>query len=129
MQTITRITLLLASTISLTTTFISTAYAGDLYGAIAYSQAERVYGYSYNYNSRGEAETVALQNCLSRLSNDGSECSVELWFKNSYGALAQGDDGFGTGYGQYKQEAQLQALEKCQQYTTNCDIIETIGTD
>ncbi|OUD13249.1 DUF4189 domain-containing protein [Thioflexithrix psekupsensis] len=103
--------------------------AENLYGAIAYSLEERIHGYATNFSSRDAAESEALANCLARLDSEDSSCSVELWFKNGYGALAEGDDGFGTGHGRYEQDAQLMALENCNNYTENCDISVTIGTD
>lgn len=105
------------------------SFADDLYGALAYSLEEGVYGYATDYDSRDEAEDVALDACVELLESDETECVVELWFKNSYGALAEGDNGFGTGHGVYRQEAQLMALENCKRYTENCDITITIGTE
>jgi len=105
------------------------ALAADKFGAIAYSLESGTYGYGTDYDSREEAESAALDACVEALEEEGQECSVELWFKNAYGALAEGDNGFGTGWGKYKQDAQLHALEKCQEYTTNCDITLTIGTE
>ncbi len=110
--------------------FSAAAAQADLYGAIAYSVAEGAYGYSYNNDTQGEAEDAALNYCVENLQYDDSVCTVELWFKNGYGALAlSSDKSFGTGYGQYKQDAQLMALEKCQQYADDCDIEVTVGTD
>ncbi|MCV6638532.1 DUF4189 domain-containing protein [Candidatus Albibeggiatoa sp. nov. NOAA] len=105
------------------------SFAGDKYGAIAYSLEEGVYGYAVDYDSRDEAEDVALDECVKLLESDETECVVELWFKNAYGVLAEGDNGFGTGYGTYRQDAQLMALENCKKYTENCDISLTIGTE
>ncbi len=107
----------------------SVSFAGDKYGALAYSVGEGVYGYATDYDTRDEAENVALTECVELLENQDSQCVIELWFKNSYGALAEGDNGFGTGHGVYKQDAQLMALENCKQYTENCDITITIGTE
>lgn len=110
--------------------FSAAAAQADLYGAIAYSTAEGVYGYASNYNSQAEAEDAALNFCVENLQYDDSVCTVELWFKNGYGALALSSDrSFGTGHGQYKQDAQLMALENCQQYADDCDIEITVGTD
>lgn len=97
--------------------------ADNLFGAIAYSRDQGSYGHATDYDSRAEAEAAALEAC------DESDCVVELWFKNGYGALAEGDDGFGTGWGRYRQEAQSHALRVCQKYTENCDITLTVGTE
>lgn len=105
------------------------SFAGDKYGAIAYSLEENVYGYATNYDTQDAAESVALDKCVEKLESYETECSIELWFKNAYGVLALGDNGFGTGYGTYKQDAQLMALDNCRQYTENCDIELTIGTE
>jgi len=107
------------------------ALASDKYGAIAYSLESGTYGYATDYDSRDEAEEVALESCIEaeEESDEDSKCEVELWFKNAYGALAEGDNGFGTGWGRYKQDAQSKALESCEEYTENCDITLTIGTE
>ncbi|WP_353570460.1 DUF4189 domain-containing protein [Candidatus Albibeggiatoa sp. nov. BB20] len=105
------------------------SFADDKYGAIAYSLEEGVYGYATDYDSRDAAEEVALDECVKLLESDETECVAELWFKNAYGALAKGDNGFGTGQGTYRQDAQLMALENCKKYTENCDISLTIGTE
>ncbi len=107
----------------------SSAMAGDLYGAIAYSLEEGVHGYAVNYDSQAEAEEAALDSCVEELEHEGNECGIELWFKNAYAALAEGENGFGTGWGRYKQDAQLEALNVCQKHTTDCDISLTVGTD
>lgn len=120
---------ILSSTALMLALSTSTVCAGDKYGAIAYSLEAGVYGYATDYNTQGEAETAALEACVEELGENKSECAVELWFKNGYGALAEGDNGFGTGWGRYKQDAQINAMEKCQQYTTNCDISVTVGTE
>lgn len=115
-----------------TTVFLLTGqacFAGDKYGALAYSLIEGVYGYATDYDTQEDAEAVALSECIKLLETEDADCTVELWFKNGYGALAEGDDGFGTGYGTYKQDAQLMALENCKNHTEDCDITVTIGTE
>lgn len=114
---------------ALSALFSVNVQANDLFGAIAYSLEARVYGYAENYRTRGEAEMAALNACQNEVGPNGPACTVELWFKNAYGALAEGDNGFGTGWGQYKQDAQWHALQTCKRYTTNCDISLTVGTD
>ena len=105
------------------------SFADDKYGALAYSLEEGVYGYGTDYDTRDEAEDVALDECVKLLESNETECVVELWFKNGYGALAEGNNGFGTGHGTYRQDAQLMALENCKKYTEDCDITVTIGTE
>jgi hypothetical protein len=63
------------------------ANAQDYYGAIAFSDSTGKTGYSYNYQSRSDAEQAALNNCAK------NDCEIKTWFENSCGALAQGDDG------------------------------------
>ena len=105
------------------------ALAGDQYGAIAYDLENGAYGYAVQYHTRKDAEQMALQHCWEALDGKDGECAVELWFKNSYGALAEGDNGFGTGWGNNKNEAQYQAMKVCERHTANCDITITVASE
>ncbi|HYM62506.1 MAG TPA: DUF4189 domain-containing protein [Thermoanaerobaculia bacterium] len=81
----------------------------DRYGAIAYSKRTGHYGYSSRALSRGEAEDRALRNC------EGRDCRIEVWFRNSCGALATGSDGYVTGWAHdtSASEARERALREC----------------
>jgi serine/threonine-protein kinase len=94
------------------------AIAWDKYGAIAYSQSDRRWGYSYNWDSRYEAEQRALQECSAK----GRACKVVTWFKNNCGALANGSNGaYGYAWGPNKEAAIRKATRYCrQQGGTHC---------
>ncbi|MBW4561729.1 MAG: DUF4189 domain-containing protein [Mojavia pulchra JT2-VF2] len=103
----------------------------DLFGAIAYSPSTRVSS-SATGLSREEAERGALYNCQQK--SQAKDCSVPLWFKNAWGALAIGSNGaYGTGWGydttrpaRGKSIASRYALQTCKNYGgVNCRIIFT----
>ena len=81
----------------------------DRYGAIAYSRRTRHYGYADNAGSREAAERRAMERC------EGRDCKVEVWFRNSCGALATGEDGqiFGWAHDTNLREAKENAVEQC----------------
>jgi len=103
------------------------AAQADNFGAIAYSRAAGTHGYSYNYATQWAAENRALQEC-ERYSGTG-DCQILVWFKNGCGALAEGDNGYGTGWGANQTLAERYALESCSQYTTNCRITRWVCTN
>ncbi|QSJ18538.1 DUF4189 domain-containing protein [Nostoc sp. UHCC 0702] len=103
----------------------------DLYGAIAYSRSTKVYA-SATGVSRTRAERGALDNC--RQQSRAQDCSVPLWFKNAWGALAVGSNGvYGTGWGYNTTQprkgraiAARYALQTCKNYGgVNCRVIFT----
>lgn len=104
----------------------STAQA-DNFGAIAYSPAASSHGYSYNYATQWAAENRALQEC-ERYSGMG-DCRIIVWFKNGCGALAEGNGGYGSGWGATRALAERNALQSCSQYAYNCRITRWVCTD
>ncbi len=88
------------------------------YGAIAYSPDTGGYGYSYDYRSRGEAESRALGECQAR----SYGCVVAIWFQNACGAVAAGPNGWGSGWGSSQRRADLEAINVCNQYSGGCTI-------
>lgn len=97
-----------------------TLAAADSYGAIAYSPATRADGWSHSYATRAEAERRALRECSSR----ARDCRVAIWFKNACGALAVGQNGgWGSGWGNDRRRAELEAIGVCNQYTGGCNIV------
>lgn len=97
------------------------AVADDSFAAIAYSDESGAVGYSNDYDSRAGAEQRALAEC-------GSGCKVVLWFKNACGALATGDDGWGTGWASTRGAAESTALTGCSEQTKNCTIERWVCT-
>ncbi|BAZ50940.1 hypothetical protein NIES4103_35630 [Nostoc sp. NIES-4103] len=103
----------------------------DLYGAIAYSSSTKVYA-SATGSSRQAAERGALYNCKQQ--SRAQDCSVPLWFKNAWGALAVGSNGaYGTGWGYDTTQprkgraiAARYALQTCKNYGgVNCRVVFT----
>ncbi|MEW6533957.1 MAG: DUF4189 domain-containing protein [Thermodesulfobacteriota bacterium] len=93
--------------------------SADNYGAIAYSSSTGRYGYSYDYGSRGDAESAAVTNCAR------SDCQVKVWFRNSCGALARAGNGaLGYGFGfADRSGAESRALAECGARGSSCRIV------
>ena len=98
----------------------TTGYSGaqDFFGAIAYSPSTGAHGWSFDYRSRAEAESVALTNC----GKHASDCTVPIWFRNACGALAVGPKGYGSGWGTSQKIAEGYALQVCAKHSTGCTI-------
>jgi serine/threonine-protein kinase len=81
----------------------------DRYGAIAYSLRTGHYGYTDNAGTRGGAERRAVELCERR------DCRVEVWFRNSCGALATSESGQKYGWAQNTslREAKEIAIRNC----------------
>lgn len=103
----------------------------DLFGAIAYSPSTKIYT-SATGASRQEVERRALYNCQQQSS--ARDCSVPLWFKNGWGALAVGSNNvYGTGWGydtnhpsRGRAIAGRYAVQTCQKFGgVNCRVIFT----
>jgi hypothetical protein len=58
------------------------------FGAIAYGKASDAFGFSYGWDNRSKAESVALENCAQH----GSDCEVMVWFDRKCGAVAARSD-------------------------------------
>jgi len=79
------------------------------YGAIAYSRRTGHYGYSNRADSRRSAERRALESC------EGRDCKIEVWFRNSCGALATSENGqtIGWAHDTSLRDAKISAIEHC----------------
>jgi hypothetical protein len=96
------------------------AQAAERYGAIAYSPQSGAYGYSYDYNSRADAENVAINNCRQH----GTGCEIAIWFRNACGAVATGrNGGWGSAWANSRAAAENMAINYCSNYTTNCSVL------
>ena len=92
----------------------------DSYGAIAYSPSTGAAGWSYAYNSRGDAETAARRNCDS----SANDCRIAIWFRNGCGAVAVGNrGGWGSGWAYDRHGAQRQSIRSCRKQTGSCRVI------
>ncbi len=89
------------------------------YGAIAYSPSSGVWGYSYNYGSRGSAQRRALRECRAR----GRGCRSVVWFRDACGALASGrGNAYGWSWNTSRAAARRRAMRECRARTGGCRI-------
>ncbi|MGH7892919.1 MAG: DUF4189 domain-containing protein [Thermodesulfobacteriota bacterium] len=64
-----------------------------------------------------------------RLCQPGSgDCQAILWFHNACGALALGDNAYGSGWGTDMLYAALYAMESCLEMTGNCKVVRWVCT-
>ncbi len=106
---------------------MQSAFARDNFGAIAYSPSTGAYGYSINYGSKRVAQNRALDKCDEYART--SDCDVLVWFQNACGSLAEGPDGYGSGWGTDRSTAERYALESCSEYSRRCKVTETVCTE
>lgn len=91
------------------------ALAADSFGAIAYSPATKVHGYSYRYRTRQEAVNAAVAACVKTAR--ARDCKLLVWFKNACGALAENPVGtYGYAWAGDRQTAEAKAVQACQDY-------------
>lgn len=88
------------------------------FGAIAYSPGSGGHGYSYDYPSKAAAQNRAMAECRKRARG----CRVAIWFKNACGAVASGPSGWGSGWANTRNGAELQAIKSCNQHSAGCRI-------
>ena len=113
-----RIALVCVVTLLLDTAAI--ARDDDRYGAIAYSRHTRHYGYWKGAESRAGAERRALEACK------GRDCRIEVWFRNSCGALATGEGGQVVGWAHENRlhEAEERAIRACRnEGGRHCEVV------
>ncbi|HIK07881.1 MAG TPA: DUF4189 domain-containing protein [Trichormus sp. M33_DOE_039] len=98
------------------------AQSRNVFGAISYSPSTQTYS-SGIAKSKQAAINAALNNCIRE--SEAQDCTVPLWFKNAWGALAIGSDGsYGTGWGTSQALAEKFAVSTCQRYGgDNCRVI------
>lgn len=78
------------------------------YGAIAITQNAEVWGYSYDYPTREQAEKRALEEC------GQADCRVQIWFKNACGAIAKDEGGnLGWAWADTREQAEAEAVSAC----------------
>jgi hypothetical protein len=109
----------LASILLLTTTEIT---AEDNYGAIAYSQSTRRYGYSWGKRTREEAERTAIREC------GANDAFVAVQGRNTWLAIAHGR---GTSYGwswsdESEQAARDEAVLECAKRAGGCHVLYSL---
>jgi hypothetical protein len=82
----------------------------NLFGAIVDSASVGAFGYTAAEQSQRQAEQVAIRYCRRY---GGDDCSVQVWFENSCGALATGSHG--SAWAASRGEAERESLEECEQ--------------
>lgn len=110
---------ILASIAIVLATLAPAVASADSFGAIAYSPATGATGWAHSFPNRSGAERMALGGC----SKSARDCRVAIWFKNACGAVARGSDGWGSGWGNDRRRAELEAIGSCNQYTGGCRVI------
>ncbi len=98
----------------------------DLYGALAFSPTTAAHGYSFDYANRAAAERRAINECEKNAG--GGDCQAVVWFHNACGALAVGDNAYGSGWGTDVLYAALYAMESCKKFTANCKVVRWVCT-
>ncbi|MCX6550773.1 MAG: DUF4189 domain-containing protein [Acidobacteria bacterium] len=83
--------------------------SADVWGAIAYSKADKAYGYSFELDDEATARKVALDKCRKY----GNACVVETAFKSACGAVAAGGSQVAWGIDRTRQAAEQRALAEC----------------
>ncbi|HXP75651.1 MAG TPA: DUF4189 domain-containing protein [Stellaceae bacterium] len=90
------------------------------YGAIAYGADSAAVGWSYDYETKRDAERRALTDCAKH----GDDCKLVVSLFNSCGAVAAGDNKrFAVGQAPKSEDAQSSALAACTRHGgTKCEI-------
>ena len=96
------------------------------FGAIAFSPSTRMYGYVFDYADKDSARSGAVEECKQRA--EKKDCKAVVDFENGCGALAVGDIGYGTGWGDALGTAQHNALDSCRSWTGGCHIVRWVCT-
>lgn len=93
--------------------------SGRSYGAIAYSEDSGDIGSSQGYSNHTDAEARAKKEC------GKSDCKTAVWYYNSCGGLAKGDNGsWGWDHGDDQRRAGQAALTQCVKADgKNCKVI------
>lgn len=102
------------------------AFAKNKYGAIAVSPSTKALGWSYNYNSKSYAQSVALAHCRKH----ASDCRIANWFRNACGAIAFGrNGGWGADWGTSVGNAKWKAVKRCRRHDSGCKAVRWVCTD
>ena len=96
----------------------SPAFAGDKYGALAYSKADGAWGWWADSTT----QAAASQNALAKCQEHGSDCEVVLEFWNTCAAFATGQGGWGWAHGPDENAVQQSAIGYCSEHGTGCAV-------
>ncbi len=99
------------------------AQSNEAWGAIYYSDdKDGQFGSAWDNNDQDEASREAKKACRV---DGGRNCELAVEFQtNECGALAEGADGWGAGYGPNKNAARSKALQDCRNESSQCEVIE-----
>lgn len=90
------------------------------WGAIAVDSTTGKAGTVTDRSSQSEASRDALQSCRA---NGGSNCRLEMTYRNQCAAIGWGIQGWGSGRGPDKASAEGLAMEKCNDSTDGCKLV------
>lgn len=96
------------------------------FGAIAFSPSTRLYGYVFDHADKDSARKGAVEEC--KLQAKKNDCKAVVDFEDGCGALAVGNIGYGTGWGDSPGTAQRHALDSCRAWTGGCRIVRWVCT-
>lgn len=94
----------------------------DHWGAIATDIANRSIGTSTNKLSQKSAEEMAIADCQSK---GGTNCEIEIAYRNECSALAAGDTGHNAKAGFTVAAAMQSAMKVCSASDKNCEVYYT----
>ncbi len=105
------------------TMFAAPAMAEGLFGAIAFSPSTGQYGWAKNQSAQDGASIEAVSGC------GVDDCEAVVTFPNC-AAMSVGD-GYGMGFSKAKSvgDAEVAALAKCDEFTTNCIVSASVCND
>lgn len=83
------------------------------FAAIALSKSTKKYGGAWNYDSSQEAQSRAVQEC------GVADCRSVFVFHNTFGALAQAVDAWGSGSAKTQVQAEQIAIQNCKRFSKN----------
>ena len=97
--------------------------AADKFGAIAYSESTRRYGYACGYDTREAAEQAARDACKA------DDAAVVVWAQNACCALALDLDGdaYGWAWAENAEDAKAKALANCLKHTAHAYVAVSIS--
>ena len=81
-----------------------------MYGAIAYSRKDKLFGFTYDQSDKATAEKLAIQYCVKQ---GGAKCQIEASFHNICGAVAADGETVFWGTSGTKYGAEQRALAEC----------------
>ena len=94
-------------------------FAGDKYGALAYSSSDGAWGWWADANT----QAAASKNALAKCQEHGSGCEVVLEFWNTCAAFATGSgSSYGWAHSDDENAAQSAAVKYCSQHGSGCEV-------